>query len=181
MAPPQSYLDIQNHHFSRFVNLTDHRGFHDDFSYFGANAYAYLLEKFGEFIDLIPVQFYESYSRASQAVNQRGFSPSAYLIWYVETLLLNNETFFVDFSDDPESGLSSVNVILPLSKLVLGFGNGWAGNEKSLFFPTEEVQIAWMSLIKRKMQPRGFMFWTIDQEGENGVVLAPDLHRILST
>jgi hypothetical protein len=70
MAPPQSYLDVTNSNFSRFVNLTDPvRSWHAEFSYFGANVYAYILSKCGEYIDFVSIQFYESYSKASMVVN----------------------------------------------------------------------------------------------------------------
>jgi hypothetical protein len=66
LAAPQSYLDVHGtSRFSRYVTLTDqHRQWHGEFQYFGANVYAYLLAKSGHCIDLISVQLNESYSRA---------------------------------------------------------------------------------------------------------------------
>jgi hypothetical protein len=182
LAPPQSYLDVHGtRRFSRYVNLTDeHRQWHSEFRYFGTNVYAYLLAKFDDCIDLISVQLYESYSRAAQAVHQ-GIQPGKYLEQYVERLLVNDFKFFVDFADDSLVDLSGVNVTVPLSKLVFGLANGWVdtNNDKNLFISPEQVQTAWGALKEKDLLPRGFMFWTIDEEGRNGVNLAQGLNKVL--
>jgi len=88
MAPPQSYLDLSSSKFSRYVNLTDdERQWHSEFSYFGANVYAYVLHKYGHWVDFVSLQFYESYSKAAQAVYYDGIAPSNYLQRYVEDLI----------------------------------------------------------------------------------------------
>jgi hypothetical protein len=183
IAPPQSYLDINNGHFSRFVNLTDNtRNWHADFSYFGANVYAYILHKYGHWIDLISIQFYESYSKAGEAIYRFGLNPSEYLVSYIDELVQNQFTWFVNFTEDAEIDLIEGRVSLPLAKLVFGFANGWAttsSNDKAVFFCRRQIEIAWKSLEIQNTLPRGFMFWTINEEGRNGILYARDLSRIL--
>lgn len=188
MAPPQSYLDIDSTKFSRFVNLTDpQREWHSDFHYFGANVYAYILQKYASSIDLVHIQFYESYSKAGLAVYHDLIAPSEYLVCFVEALVLNQETMIVDFSEDPDSSVNALqrNVSLPLEKLVIGLGNGWTsvdgGDEKALYVSPEQLEILWKRLSRRRSLVRGFMFWTIDEEGRGGICLAKELRKILDS
>jgi chitinase len=179
MAPPQSYLDFHGaNRFSRFTNLTDpDREWHNEFQYFGSNVYAFMLAEFMDAIDLVSIQFYESYSRAAMMVKKFGMSPSAYLLDYIQ----QNLSLPVTFSDDPKISLADQVVHLPLSKLVLGFANGWANNqdEKTLYVPTKEIQEAWNELTTRDNQPRGFMFWTIDADGSDDIYFAHELSQVL--
>lgn len=185
MAPPQSYLDVDgNGRFSRYLNLTDPtRSWHNKFSHFGANAYAYLLARFGDSIDLISVQFYESYSRIAMATFNSGTSPAISIAQYVTQLLEMDSKYLVKFSSDPNLVITNQLVSIPLSKLVLGFANGWALEEANLqkvfFAPIDHVQWAWSTLLTKNCTPRGFMFWTIDEEGKNGIKLAAGLRRVL--
>jgi hypothetical protein len=147
-------------------------------------VYAYLVQQYGLWIDLISIQFYESYSRATYAIKVGHLNASDYLLQYVEQLVSKNETFLVDFTSDPELGLSAQNVLIPLQKLVLGLGNGWVGrNDKTVYISPDQVNSTWHHLIAKAYRtlPRGFMFWTIDEEGENGIYLAKDLSSILRT
>lgn len=76
MAPPQSYLNFDDPSFGRYVNTTKDRGWHDEFGYFGNNAYAYLLIGNSEsYIDLISIQLYESYSNAAMSIYRDGTPP----------------------------------------------------------------------------------------------------------
>lgn len=184
MAPPESYLDISSSKFSRYVNLTEPaRGWHSDFHYFGENVYAYLLQKYGSYIDFVSVQFYESYSKASLAVHHNGMSPAEYLIGFVERLRLNGETMYVDFSSDPDASVRTLDPIVsfPLNKLVFGLANGWAspGDEKALYIQPKELGFTWKRLSAQNSLPRGFMFWTINEEGNRGVFLAKELYHIV--
>ena len=150
MAPPQSYLDIDTTKFSRYINLTEpDRPWHNEFHYFGANVYAYLVAKYGDSIDFISVQFYESYSKAAMNLHHHGISQDVYLQLYVKGLVEKNESFFVNFDDDPTLKFSSRNVSVPLAKLVFGFANGWALNEKEkvAFFEAEQVGVAYKRLL----------------------------------
>ena len=189
MAPPQSYLDVEGDgRFSRFVNLTDpDRTWHGDFHYFGANVYAYLLANHGRWIDFVSIQFYESYSRAAMSVFDGGEtgqpqSPAEYLQNFVNHAKNGSFVYEVMFDTDPDVEMTTRNVTLPLSKTVLGFANGWADNDndKTLYISPEQVQIAW-SFWKAngRRLPRGFMFWTIEEEGSNGVNFSQSLSQIL--
>ena len=119
------------------------------------------------------------------AVYHDGVSPSEYLVHLVDALVLKQETMYVDFFTDPDRSvrLLSRNVSLPLEKLVFGLGNGWtsvdSGDEKALYIPPEELELAWNRLSRQHSLPRGFMFWTIDEEGRRGIFLANELRRIL--
>ena len=165
MAPPQSYLDIQTPKFSRYVNLTEtDRKWHSEFHYFGANVYAYLLSKYESSIDFVSVQFYESFSRAGMNIYHYNKSQAAYLQSYVQDLVMNKgETFFVDFDQDNDLNYSSREVQFSLSKLVLGFANGWGANDedKVCYFDPHEIEKAYRQLHTSKIAPRGFMYWVM--------------------
>jgi len=185
IAPPESYLDIYGSgRFSRYVNLTEpERRWHPEFHYFGANGYAYLLTaKFGEFIDFVSIQFYESYSRAGMTVHEDGISPAEYLQKYVEKANVGGYlAATINFSDDAELNYPSETIRIPLSKLVFGLANGWAddGGDKTLYMSPEQVEEAWKVFDSKGVSPRGLMFWTINEEGSNGVYFAQELSRIL--
>lgn len=184
MAPPQSYLDIHGStDFSRAVNLTDKtRYWHNEFSYFGSNVYAYLLHQYGPWIDLVSMQFYESYSRAAMAIFDDNVDPADYLVGYVKKMAADNYTFPVHFEQDPQTKMDGANVSLPLSKLVFGFANGWAkdSGDKTLFFTPSKISDAWETLRTQELLPRGLMFWIIDEEGANGVNMSQDLGQLLT-
>jgi chitinase len=182
MAPPQSYLDLQSSTFSRRVNRTEpDRPWHDEFHYFGANVYAYVLAKYGDYIDFVCIQFYESYSRAAMSLHHYDMTPEAYLESYVEELVQMGQSYLVNFDDDPVVKLSSQRVSLPLKKLVFGFANGWAldTGDKAVFFEPEKIQIAYQNLVRAGQAPRGFMFWVLGEEGTNGVHYTRALNIIL--
>jgi chitinase len=182
MAPPQSYMDPQSSKFSRYVNLTEpDRPWHNEFHYFGANVYSYLLSKYGDYIDFISLQFYESYSRAAMSVYHYGIAPAAYLQFYVNDLVTTGQTYQVNFEEDPTLNYPSQRVALPLSKLVFGFANGWAAgpDEKAIFFDPKDIDTAYQSLTESGNTPRGFMYWVIGAEGKNGVYYTNALNKIL--
>ena len=45
----------------------------------------------------------------------------------------------VDFASDPTSGLESQKVSVKQSKLIVGLGNGWCDNKRSLLIMPEEA------------------------------------------
>ena len=189
MAPPESYLDISTPRFSRLVNLTyPEDAWHLDFTYHGANVYAYILAKWGDSMDFVFVQFYESYSHAAFQISRRDVPPSSFLEQYVQQLVgpTNNPEkagYDVNFEDDPSLDMDNQFVELPLSKVVFGFANGWAMNsdddEKVIFFPIEEVKQAYESLRKKQWNPLGMGFWNVEEEHTNGVNLSSGLNSIL--
>lgn len=180
IAPPQSYLDLSTTQFSRYVNLTHPgRKWHSEFSYAGANVYAYLLARYGDDIDMVSVQLYESYSRAAYDINELGVPASTYITSYVEDLALRHEKFYVDFSQDPDLNMEGQMVHLPLTKLVIGLANGWANGDKTLYVDPPDAGRAYEGLVQQGRAPRGFMFWTIDEEGTNGIYMADALNRAM--
>uniref|UniRef100_A0A7S1C127 GH18 domain-containing protein n=1 Tax=Corethron hystrix TaxID=216773 RepID=A0A7S1C127_9STRA len=183
MAPPESYLDITSQKFSLRVNLTYPDPWHEDFQYHGRNVYAYVLAKWNDAIDLIFLQFYESFSHAAYQVSQRGQSPSDFLIEYCDTLANYGESMRVDFEDDPSVRLQNQSIKLPLSKLVFGFANGWALNDdigdKTIFFPADSIKKAYRELAMSGKEPRGVGCWVVEEEGNNGINYIKDLKSIV--
>jgi len=185
MAPPESYLDISSVKFSRFVNLTYPEPWHDEFQYHGWNVYAYILAKWNDCIDLIFLQFYESYSHAAYQINMLQMKPSDFLVNYVSELVQKNQGYYVQFQDDPSMNLPNQVVPLSLDKLILGFANGWAKNKdltednKVVFFHPKEVKEAYQQLSRKGHVPRGFGFWVIEEEGKHGVYFTKGLNDIL--
>ncbi|CAJ1936537.1 unnamed protein product [Cylindrotheca closterium] len=182
MAPPQSYFDLGRSSFSRSVNLAEpDRRWHNEFHYFGSNVYAYLFSRFGAYINFVSVQLYESYSRAAMSVHYGKVLPGDYLKTFVNGYNENKGQWYVDFEQDKTLQYSSRTVELPLSKLVIGLANGWAINEgeKVIFFTSEQIQSAYRQLLEYGVTPRGFMFWVIGEEGNNGIEYAKELSSIL--
>ncbi|KAL3768369.1 hypothetical protein ACHAW5_005207 [Stephanodiscus triporus] len=186
MAPPQSYLNFNDPTFGRYVNLTRDRGWHDDFGYFGNNLYAYLLEEYGSHVDMVSVQLYESYSDAAMSILRDGTSPYDYLYSFVRELDAENNSFPVEFGSDPALGetMGTRRVKIDPNKLVIGLANGWALNtpDKTLYVSAEDCRRAYLWLkddANGDIAPRGFMFWTIDERGTNGVYLARGIGRFL--
>eukprot|EP00980_Cylindrotheca_fusiformis_P030937 scaffold25659_cov132-Cylindrotheca_fusiformis.AAC.1 len=108
-------------------------------------------------------------------------APESYLESYIRNLQDNASSWFVEFEDDPHLKYSSRQVVLPLSKLVFGFANGWAftSDDKVVYFEPKHIQLAYNKLEKANALPRGFMFWVIGEEGSNGIHYAHDLGGIL--
>ena len=182
MAPPESYLDTTTNRFSRFVNLTyPNDDWHRDFQYHGWNVYAYIMAKYGEFIDFVFVQFYESYSHALYQTEKMGMSQSDFLVQYMESLSNNGFGYNVNFEDDDTIDLKNQFVNLPLSKIVFGFANGWGvGSEKAIFFIPSEVKKAYTVLQRMNLEPRGCGYWVVEEEGKSGVTLTRDLNAIIN-
>jgi hypothetical protein len=199
MAPPQSYLNFYDPPFGRYLNTTKERGWHDEFGYFGNNAYAYLLlDESESYVDLVSIQLYESYSDAAMLIHRYGTSPDEYLYSFVRDIASSADmSFDVDFGMDPElSSLGRRRVRMDTNKLVIGLANGWAldatDENRTLYISGDDCRDAYDRLKhfeydddggrqkrRRDMTPRGFMFWTIDERGKNGVYLARDIGDFL--
>ena len=182
MAPPESYLDTTSSRFSRFVNLSyPEDAWHQDFLYHSWNVYAYILAKYGDSIDFIFLQFYESYSHALYQTEMMGLSQSEFLIQYIERLAKNGFVYTVNFEDDPTVNLKNQPVKVPLSKIVFGFANGWAADlKKAILFAPSQVKSAYDHLVTMNLAPRGFGYWVVEEEGKNGIFLTKELKAILN-
>ena len=162
MAPPESYLDFTTPHFSQYVNLTYYPQdkWHPEFQYHGANVYAYILAKYGDFVDLISIQLYESYSHAAYNIEQLGVDPSKYLVRWVNQLLKNKDKstssspstidghldpgYFVEFSQVPLIQLPDMFVSIPFTKLVIGLATNWAQqSNKAVYISPKDVEKAY--------------------------------------
>lgn len=51
------------------------------------------------------------------------------------------------------------------SAFCVGLGNGWTGNPKALLIMPEEAGKAYQALKAVGLEPRGFGFWDINDEG----------------
>ena len=141
-------------------------------------------------IDFVSLQLYESYSLAGMAVYHHKMSPEDYLVSYIRDLVVQKQSqYYVDFSVDPDLDMKGQYVLLPLSKLVIGLSNGWAAdpnNEKHIYISPQQVEAAYKRLKEQSssegdLTPRGFMFWTIEEEGTNGIYLARGLRHVLDS
>ena len=159
MAPAESYLDISTSEFSRYVNLTYDEDWHPEFQYHGRNVYAYVLAKWPDSIDLVSVQFYESYSHAAYHINHLQEPASTWLVNYVEQLKHAGEGYRVNFQTDREVGLEDTFISLPLEKLVIGLANGWADKDKVVFFGSTDLEKAYTEMERKHCSVKGFMFW----------------------
>lgn len=91
--------------------------------------------------------------------------PAQYLEMFVESVLTGWE---VDFQDDPTTGLPRSAIDIGRTQLVVGLANGWAApppDSKFLLIWPEDIGTAYRALQNRGAEPRGFMFWTIEEEG----------------
>jgi hypothetical protein len=130
MAPAQSYLDVHGLNPDGSIARMAQGHF-----LLGQNVYAYLLKRYWDWIDMVSIHFFESYSRATLSVYGKSVAPSAYLASFVQKLASSGGRSYVDVEQDPDIGMQGDNVTLPLSKAVLGFTNEWVdnGDEKTLF------------------------------------------------
>ncbi len=107
----------------------------------------------------------EGWSSANWQISENGTLPAQYLESFVESVLAGWE---VDFQDDPTTGLPRTAIDIGRTKLVVGLANGWAApppDSKFLLIWPEDVGTAYRALREKGADPRGFMFWTIKEEG----------------
>jgi len=173
LVPPQSYLDVG-------TSLFDQSVIHDpsweaNFPYHGYNTYAPVAVKYATTtlssgavvptFDFIDVQLYEGWSRANYEINKSG-NASEYLVGFVQAMV---KGWYIDFASDPAIGLPSQNYKVAQSQLVIGLANGWTlkdgANEFVLILP-KDLEIAYNELDHMGIAPRGFMFWAIEDEGD---------------
>lgn len=170
MAPAESYLDVTTGEYDRNLthNYPEWETLQPNFTYHGRNVYGYLLAYYGVTLlkdssnqtrstfDFISIQLYEGYTHAVYNVSVLGTAASDYLIRYIP-LLYNG--WNVSLSDTP------AHLSIPSTQLVIGLANGWADGSKTLLVWPEEAGIAYEYLSQFNLQPRGFMFWDIADEG----------------
>ncbi|KAJ8607229.1 hypothetical protein CTAYLR_009926 [Chrysophaeum taylorii] len=169
-APAESYLDA-NSNGASFSRRLDHsppwRDGDAPFPYAGRNAYARLVSRCD--FDFVSVQFYEGYSRAWHETTKTKGGGGVSLASYLE----NVATRLMEGFDVGDVG----RVAVPSERLVLGFANGWADGAKFLKPDPEAIRTALARLQAAGREPRGVMFWVIDEEGANGLTFAKELSR----
>jgi hypothetical protein len=174
MAPAESYLDVTTCLYDRSLthNYPEWETLQPNFHYHGRNVYGYLLSSYGQTntaagtdseiivptFDFVSIQLYESYTHAVYNVSILGTPSSDYLIQYIPLLYRGWD---VDFSNSSVT----THLSIPPTQLVIGLANGWADGTKSLLVWPEEAGVAYEHLKQFNLQPRGFMFWDIADEG----------------
>jgi len=176
LAPAESYLDaLSDGAVSLSLNEQPLSPWPADvlpggtFPYAGRNAYAEVLRRLGgsDGIDFCSVQFYEGYSRACFETTRRGTPLSEHLV-RVARSFADGKSFGVVHEaavDDDSKKASSFRLVVPPAKLVLGFANGWADGTKFLRGDPGEIVAAFARLRALGLEPRGTMFWVLDEEG----------------
>ena len=169
MVPPESYLDTTTSAFdmSLLHPYSEWEGI-ETFFYHGHNAYAYLLAKYGqETFDIVSIQLYESYTHllynTTVAPLETRQSASDYLISYIPDAIHGWE---VDFASYPSAKLPSQRVSVSKTALCIGLANGWITQGKNALVMPDEAQVAYETLKAHGLEPRGFVFWEIEAEGE---------------
>ena len=172
LVPPQSYTDPTISGFDRSLRHS-YSDWKPDFHYRGMNAYAVWLSsrysavqvnnKRVPTFDFVDVQLYETWSRASFAIDGPPQTPPAqYLVELVRSFA---KGWSVDFSSDPTVGVPTQNVSIPPKQLVLGFSRGSEnGSGKSVFIWPKDVGEAFAALAEDE-RPLGVMFWNMEIDG----------------
>lgn len=196
MAPAESYLDPHLSLFDRSLkhDYPEWRELRPDFKYHGRNGYAYILSKYGktsvddqgvciDTFDFVTVQLYEGYSHAEYSLNVLKADPAVY---FTDLVAKFQAGWSVPFSHDPELNFADTIVSVPSTQLVLGLANGWAGDDKFLFVPSDQLAAVYSALREANLPIRGFAFWNIKDEGipakrepTTPVWLARDLREII--
>lgn len=196
MAPAESYLDPHLSLFDRSLkhDYPEWRELRPDFKYHGRNCYAYILSKYGktsvddqgvciDTFDFVTVQLYEGYSHAEYSLNVLKADPAVY---FTDLVAKFQAGWSVPFSHDPELNFADTIVSVPSTQLVLGLANGWAGDDKFLFVPSDQLAAVYSALREANLPIRGFAFWNIKDEGIPAkreptipVWLARDLREII--
>lgn len=177
MVPPESYLDPTTslfdssllHPYPEWEHLVT-------FNYHGHNGYAYLIAKYGktacvscteviDTFDIVSIQVYETYSHMDYNLTAAATLQSAsnYLSHWIPRF---QNGWYVDFASDPSFGLPSQVVFIKKTALCIGLANGWADNTKTVLVLPAEAGLAYNALLATGMEPRGFVFWNVDSEGQ---------------
>lgn len=176
MAPAESYMDPTTSRFDHILLHTypEWEELEPDFHYHGHNSYAFIYSKYGllgdgsHTFDFVSIQLYEGYSHALYNISIEKVSPSAYLESYVP-FVVNGWSI-----DSPAIDPSTMQIKIPANRLVIGLANGWADNSKFLLVWPEELIGGYEALKRAGIQPRGFMFWDIADEGLSAVASKGD-------
>lgn len=165
MAPSQSYIDCEESIFSLDLRFSP-SWVETSFPYHGKNVMAYIIRKYGhELFDFISIQLYEGWSRANNVLIKDEVCLAEY---YLDLLTKMDKGWLVKFSSEVDCDIEDSIVSIPISKLVIGLANGWAGpskGDKFMLLMPNELDSIYKKLEQANFTPLGFMFWNIKDEG----------------
>jgi chitinase len=195
LVPPESYLD-------QTTSLFDDSLLHPypewkpyvTFNYHGHNGYAFLLAKYGQTMlssgskedtfDLVSIQVYESYTHMLYNTTKAHQTNADYLTKWIPRML---DGWYIDFASDPSFGIPSQTISIKKNALCIGIANGWADNVRNVLIMPDEASQAYSALKATGQEPRGFVFWAVELEGEvpkgqkEPLYLAAGLNEFLHT
>ena len=159
------------------------------FEHAGRQSYAYVLHRAGEAgvqFDWVAVQLYEAYSRylhestvGARRVGEEDADADADLDAVVTAQIdgaVNRAVAFFDgFDVNLPQPYGTSKISLYPSRLVLGFANGWADGTK--FVRVEQKALDGILL---RLKVRGIMFWTIEEEGADGIYMVDMIRDAIS-
>jgi hypothetical protein len=197
MAPAESYLDPTQSEYSLSLahNHEEWKELQPTFNYRGRNSYAPLLSKYGkttivtrtgteaieeevDTFDFVTIQLYEGYSHAMHKIRVEQQPAAEYISQLISAF---ENGWYVNYDTVPELGIPSQRVSVPHTKVVIGLANGWAGDDKFILLSDEELQQSYEKLKEMHMQPKGFAFWNMKDEGQKGVYMSIILNHIIKT
>lgn len=193
MAPAESYLDAlavtaneddnDASSFSLQLNLfPEHWQERDrhivrqaNFAHAGQQSYAYVLHRAGvDTFDWISIQLYESFSRfvyETTVVATRQGTINNVAQAQMEALERRATAYTNGFQVELPPPYGTVRLTIPPLKLVFGFANGWADGIKVSRIHPGLFDLVFASSSGSKLNMGGVMFWTIEEEGNNGIYL----------
>ena len=185
MAPAESYLDVlaPDHQFSLDLNLfprwwekPDRQVVQaEDFSHAGRQCYAYVLHRAGtNSFDWVSLQLYESFSRFVYEATVVAERDGENVISAQMDAMRRRAVAAFDGFDVELPKYGKVRIQVPPWKLVFGFANGWADGIKVV-----KVERRALNRLFVRLKTAGVMFWTIDEEGNNGLYLAKEVNEAI--
>eukprot|EP00929_Paragymnodinium_shiwhaense_P038651 TRINITY_DN20402_c0_g1_i1.p1 TRINITY_DN20402_c0_g1~~TRINITY_DN20402_c0_g1_i1.p1 ORF type:complete len:367 (+),score=8.59 TRINITY_DN20402_c0_g1_i1:66-1166(+) len=175
LVPAQSYLDVTSSEFNLSLR-NSYPDYHPEFHYHGMNCYAYFLAAApADTFDIVTIQLYETWSRASQALHS-GVDPSAYLqTWWAAV----SSGWTVDFGNNPDLRIrGKYTVRVDSSQLVAGLSFGNEVGSSVVFLP-DVAGRAYLATPQHN-RPRGFGFWNIAEDYGYGPIWLNGTQRNIS-
>mmetsp|Transcript_14470 Transcript_14470/g.24114 ORF Transcript_14470/g.24114 Transcript_14470/m.24114 type:complete len:408 (-) Transcript_14470:148-1371(-) len=185
MAPAESYLDVlaPDHQFSldlnrfpRWWEKTDRQVVKvDTFSHAGRQCYAYVIHRAGiNSFDWVSLQLYESFSRFAYETTVVAERDGENVISAQMDAMRRRAVAGFDGFDVELPNYGRVRIQVPPWKLVFGFANGWADGTKVV-----TVERRALNRLFVRLKTAGVMFWTIEEEGKNGLYLAKEVNEAI--
>ena len=185
MAPAESYLDVlaTDDQFSLDLNLfprwyeskdrqmiKDHK-----FSQAGRQCYAYVIHRAGiDSFDWVSIQLYESFSRFVYETTIVAERDGENVVSAQMDAMRRRAVAGFDGIDIVLPNYGRVRIQVPPWKLVFGFANGWADGAKIV-----KVERRALNRLFVRLKTAGLMFWTIEEEGKNGLFLAKEINEAI--